>query len=34
MTANAFFEHLELVGALLLVAWHDVRSYQHAIEHR
>jgi uncharacterized membrane protein YphA (DoxX/SURF4 family) len=23
MTANAFFEHLGLVGALLLVAWHD-----------
>lgn len=24
MTANAFFEHLGLVGAFLLVAWHDV----------
>jgi uncharacterized membrane protein YphA (DoxX/SURF4 family) len=24
MTANAFFEHLGLVGAFLIVAWHDV----------
>ncbi|CAM3707521.1 Uncharacterized membrane protein YphA, DoxX/SURF4 family [Bordetella sputigena] len=24
MMANAFFEHLGLVGAFLLVAWHDI----------
>jgi uncharacterized membrane protein YphA (DoxX/SURF4 family) len=29
MAANAFFEHIGLVGAFLLVAWHDVRSRQH-----
>lgn len=28
MAANAFFEHIGLVGAFLLVAWHDVRSRQ------
>jgi uncharacterized membrane protein YphA (DoxX/SURF4 family) len=28
-TANAFFEHLGLVGAFLLVAWHDLRRRQH-----
>jgi uncharacterized membrane protein YphA (DoxX/SURF4 family) len=26
MTANAFFEHLGLVGGFLLVAWHDLKS--------
>jgi uncharacterized membrane protein YphA (DoxX/SURF4 family) len=26
MTANGFFEHLGLVGAFLLVAWHDLRQ--------
>lgn len=26
MTANAFFEHLGLVGGFLLVAWHDLRA--------
>ncbi len=31
MTANAFFEHLGLVGAFLLVAWHDVHRRQHPI---
>jgi len=25
MAANAFFEHLGLIGGFLLVAWHDVR---------
>jgi uncharacterized membrane protein YphA (DoxX/SURF4 family) len=25
MAANAFFEHLGLVGGFLLVAWHDLR---------
>ena len=25
MTENAFFEHLGLVGAFVLVAWHDLR---------
>lgn len=25
-TANAFFEHLGLVGGFLLVAWHDLRE--------
>src|SRR5215510_5337409 len=25
MAANAFFEHLGLVGGFLLVAWHDVK---------
>jgi hypothetical protein len=24
--ANAFFEHLGLVGGFLLVAWHDLRE--------
>lgn len=26
MAANAFFEHLGLVGGFLLVAWHDLRE--------
>ncbi|SPC18145.1 DoxX family protein [Cupriavidus taiwanensis] len=26
MMANAFFEHLGLVGGFLLVAWHDLRE--------
>ncbi|HEX2525695.1 MAG TPA: DoxX family protein [Geminicoccus sp.] len=26
MTANAFFEHLGLIGGFLLVAWHDLRE--------
>ena len=26
MAANAFFEHLGLVGGFVLVAWHDLRS--------
>lgn len=26
MMANAFFEHLGLVGAFVLVAWHDLRT--------
>jgi uncharacterized membrane protein YphA (DoxX/SURF4 family) len=26
MAANAFFEHLGLVGAFLLIAWHDLRQ--------
>ena len=26
MTANAFFEHLGLVGGFLLVAWLDARE--------
>ncbi|HEV8695094.1 MAG TPA: DoxX family protein [Lysobacter sp.] len=26
MVANAFFEHLGLVGAFVLIAWHDLRS--------
>jgi uncharacterized membrane protein YphA (DoxX/SURF4 family) len=26
MVANSFFEHLGLVGAFLLVAWHDLNS--------
>ncbi|NOV24383.1 DoxX family protein [Cupriavidus necator] len=26
MMANAFFEHLGLVGGFLLVAWHDLRA--------
>jgi uncharacterized membrane protein YphA (DoxX/SURF4 family) len=26
MAANAFFEHLGLVGGFLLVAWHDLKS--------
>jgi hypothetical protein len=25
MAANAFFEHLGLVGGFLLVAWHDLK---------
>lgn len=25
MAANAFFEHLGLIGALVLVAWHDLQ---------
>ncbi|WP_044560740.1 DoxX family protein [Azospirillum sp. B4] len=27
MTANAFYEHLGLVGGFLLVAWHDLKSH-------
>lgn len=27
MAANAFFEHLGLVGGFLLVAWHDLREH-------
>jgi uncharacterized membrane protein YphA (DoxX/SURF4 family) len=30
MTANAFFEHLGLVGAFLHVAWHDLRGRGHS----
>jgi hypothetical protein len=26
MAANAFFEHLGLVGGFLLVAWHDLKQ--------
>lgn len=26
MAANAFFEHLGLVGAFLLIAWHDLQQ--------
>ena len=26
MAANAFFEHLGLVGGFVLVAWHDLKS--------
>jgi uncharacterized membrane protein YphA (DoxX/SURF4 family) len=26
MAANAFFEHIGLVGGFLLVAWHDLKS--------
>ncbi|MEC4593151.1 MULTISPECIES: DoxX family protein [Nitrospirillum] len=26
MTANAFYEHLGLVGGFVLVAWHDLKS--------
>jgi uncharacterized membrane protein YphA (DoxX/SURF4 family) len=29
MAMNAFFEHLGLAGAFLLVAWHDLRSKHH-----
>lgn len=28
MAANAFFEHGGLVGAFVLVAWHDLRSHE------
>jgi uncharacterized membrane protein YphA (DoxX/SURF4 family) len=31
MAANAFFEHIGLIGGFLLVAWHDLR--QHADQH-
>jgi hypothetical protein len=27
MSANAFFEHLGLVGGFLLVAWHDLEQH-------
>ncbi|TWB20439.1 putative membrane protein YphA (DoxX/SURF4 family) [Nitrospirillum amazonense] len=27
MTANAFYEHLGLVGGFVLVAWHDLKSH-------
>ncbi len=27
--ANSFFEHLGLVGAFVLVAWHDLRERHH-----
>ena len=30
MMANAFFEHLGLVGGFLLVAWHDLRTPRNA----
>ncbi len=30
MAANAFFEHLGLVGGFLLVAWHDLRAQERA----
>ena len=30
MAANAFFEHLGLVGGFLLVAWQDLRERAHA----
>ncbi|WER47516.1 DoxX family protein [Cupriavidus sp. WKF15] len=30
MMANAFFEHLGLVGAFVLVAWHDLRTREDA----
>src|SRR5262249_43754520 len=33
MAANAFFEHLGLVGGFLLVAWHDL-SAAHASDRR
>ena len=26
MAANAFFEHLGLVGGFLLIAWHDLSA--------
>lgn len=29
MAANAFFEHLGLVGGFVLVAWHDLRERAH-----
>ncbi len=29
MAANAFFEHLGLVGGFLLVAWHDLKARTH-----
>ncbi|WP_162583324.1 DoxX family protein [Variovorax sp. PBS-H4] len=29
MAANAFFEHLGLVGGFVLVAWHDFRERAH-----
>ncbi|MFC5520821.1 DoxX family protein [Polaromonas jejuensis] len=29
MAANAFFEHLGLVGGFLLVAWHDLKDRTH-----
>ena len=29
MAANAFFEHLGLVGGFVLVAWHDLRERTH-----
>ncbi|UUZ74176.1 DoxX family membrane protein [Polaromonas sp. P1(28)-8] len=29
MAANAFFEHLGLVGGFLLVAWHDLKDRAH-----
>ena len=30
MAANSFFEHLGLVGAFVLVAWHDLKERGHA----
>lgn len=33
MTANAFFEHLGLVGAFVLIAWQDLRRDQHPSTH-
>jgi len=26
MTANSFFEHISLIGGLILVAWHDLKQ--------
>jgi len=26
MTANSFFEHISLIGGLMLVAWHDLKQ--------
>ena len=35
MVENAFFEHLGLVGAFLLVAWYDLRrQYSRLVEER
>ena len=28
MAANSFFEHIGLIGAFILVAWHDLRQPQ------
>jgi uncharacterized membrane protein YphA (DoxX/SURF4 family) len=30
MAANSFFEHIGLMGAFILVAWHDLRQPQEA----
>jgi len=34
MAANAFFEHLGLVGGFLLVAWHDLKRSAASKEER